>query len=302
MRDVSAKPETLRIAHAEAILQCLAATIRALKEGNVPKADPLGVAKVAGVQAAKNTSLLIPYCHQVPLDYVGVDISLMERSIQISTEVKAVWKTGVEMEALTAAAASALGLYDMLKPIDGTMMIGPIRLIDKKGGKSDRVPLDLSKFRGAVLVISDRAARGQMEDRSGVAAKERMTQHGLVVAEYKIIPDEAREIEAELCRLCDTVSVDLVITTGGTGLGPRDGTPEATSRLLDRTLPGVSEMLRAHGQERNRSAMLSRGVAGVRGKTVIVNLPGSVDGVNESMDVLFPWLFHAFDVMADRKH
>ena len=114
MRDVSTKHLTLRTAKAAASINVSPPTIRAIRSGNVPKADPVGVAKVAGIQAAKNTSLIIPYCHQVPLDFVSVDIRLTTSSIEISTEVKAIWKTGVEMEALVAASAAALTLYDML--------------------------------------------------------------------------------------------------------------------------------------------------------------------------------------------
>ena len=97
---------------------------------------------------------------------------------------------------------------------------------------------------------------------------------------------------AELIRWADDLSLDLVFTTGGTGIGPRDVTPEATSGVIERELPGVTEALRAHGQERNRYSMLSRGVAGVRGRTLIVNLPGSERAVNESLDVLLPWILH----------
>src|SRR5258708_26018030 len=108
MRDVSSKANTLRSAKARAVIAVSAPTVDAIRSGNVPKADPLGVARVAGIQAAKNTSLLIPYCHQVPLDYVSVDISLLAGSIIINSEIKALWKTGVEMEALVAASSAAL--------------------------------------------------------------------------------------------------------------------------------------------------------------------------------------------------
>jgi molybdenum cofactor biosynthesis protein MoaC len=302
MRDVSNKPNTLRTAKASASLRCRPETITAIRTGNVPKADPIGVARVAGIQAAKNTSLLIPYCHQVPLDFVGVEIELKENSISISTEVKAVWKTGVEMEALTAASAAALTLYDMLKIVDDTMEIVSVRLVEKRGGKTDFKGVDVSMLKAAVLVMSDRGAKGETEDLSGKAIKERLTSLGFKSIEYKIIPDEPSIIERELRRLSDELSIDLVLTTGGTGVGPRDVTSDMTSRLVERELPGVSELLRSHGQTRTNYAMLSRGVAGVRGKTVIVNLPGSPGGVRDALDVLFPWLLHAFPMMKGGGH
>ncbi len=302
MRDVSHKSNTLRTAKAVATLFCLPATIEAIKSGNVPKADPIGVAKVAGIQAAKNTSLLIPYCHNVPLDFVSVEVELRESSLNVFTLVKAVWKTGVEMEALAAASGAVLTLYDMLKAIDDTMEIGSIQLSEKKGGKSDAPDIDLSKIRAGVLVMSDLGAKGEREDTSGKAIKERLESFGVAVVEYKIIPDDVGVIESELLRLCNEARIDLVLTTGGTGVSPRDVTPEATSKVIERMLPGVAEMLRAHGQERVHYSMLSRGVAGVRGKTVIVNLPGSTTAVKESMDVLLPWLFHSMEMMKGKGH
>jgi len=302
MKDVSQKPNTLRVARAVAQLKCLAATVSAIQSGNVPKADPIGVAKVAGVQAAKNTSLLIPYCHQVPLDHVSVEIEMEQAVIRIKTEVKAVWKTGVEMEALAAASAAALTLYDMLKIIDETMEIASIKLTEKKGGKSDFTLSDGACLKAAVLVLSDLGAKGERKDLSGEAIKNRVVELKLVVQEYKVLPDDVALIERELLRLSDEVEVDLIMTTGGTGIGPRDVTPEATLKVIHRQLPGVSEFLRSHGQERTRYSMLSRAVAGARGKTIIVNLPGSLSGVNESLDALFPWLLHSFKMIQGEKH
>lgn len=300
MRDVSSKPNTLRIAKASAVLRCSPSTIAAINAGNVPKADPLGVARIAGVQAAKNTSLLIPYCHQVPLDAVQVEIALETSSIIVTAEVKAVWKTGVEMEALVAASTSALTLYDMLKIIDDGMEIASVQLLEKKGGKSDYLPRET--LRAAVVVLSDSSSRGVREDRSGKIIQERLQNSGVQVAGLKVLPDEKSALRSELLRLCDGEKVDLVLTTGGTGLSPRDITPETTEELLERRLPGVSERMRSFGQERNRFAMLSRGTAGVRGRTLIVNLPGSPHAVTESLDILLPWLLHAFSMLRGEGH
>ncbi len=302
MRDVSSKSNSLRTAKASAMLRCSEETIDAIRSGNVPKENPLGVAKIAGIQAAKNTSLLIPYCHQVPLDFVGIEIELEKNSIAVKTEVKAVWKTGVEMEALAAASAAVLTLYDMLKIIDESMEISSITLLEKRGGKSDFKLKDAKQIRVSILVLSDKGSKGEREDQSGKAIKERLRTHGISVVEFKILPDDQHQLRMELLRLSDELNMDIVLTTGGTGLSPRDVTPEATNTILDRTLPGVSERLRSYGQERNPLAMLSRATAGVRGKTVIVNLPGSVNAVNESMDALFPWLFHSLDMLRGKEH
>jgi molybdenum cofactor biosynthesis protein MoaC len=278
-------------------------TIRAIRSGNLPKADPIAVARVAGIQAAKNTSLLIPYCHQVPLDFVRVEMELRKDRIEITAEVKAVWKTGVEMEALAATSGAALTLYDMLKIIDETMEITTVKLDSKRGGKSDfRSEASIQKLRAAVLVLSDKASRGEREEKSGRAIVQRLRTFGLKTISYQVLPDEADLLRDELLRQCDQRKVDLVLTTGGTGLSPRDITPDVVQEIIERRLDGVSERLRSFGQERIRTAMLSRGIAGVRGTTVIVTLPGSPTAVNESLDVLLPWLFHSFRMMRGEEH
>lgn len=301
MRDVSSKYSTLRSAKAVATLKVAPSTIEAIRSGNVPKADPIGVAKVAGIQAAKNTSSLIPYCHQVPLDYVGVDVALAKGIIEVTTEVKAIWKTGVEMEALVAASAAVLTLYDMLKIIDDTMEILSTRLLEKKGGTSSMKDTG-EGLTAAVLIVSDSVSRGEKEDRSGKVLVERLKALHFKLSACKVVPDEYETIKAELETLVDKQKVDLIITTGGTGASPRDVTPEATLAVINRGLEGVEETLRRYGQDRLPMAMLSRGVAGVRGKTLIVNLPGSPSGVEDGMNVLFPAILHTFRMMKGEGH
>lgn len=301
MRDVSSKSNTLRTAKAVATLKVSKATIEAIKSGTVPKADPLGVAKVAGIQAAKNTSLLIPYCHQVPLDFVGVEISLTLDSIQIQTEVKAIWKTGVEMEALIAATASALTLYDMLKPIDESMEIVSVKLLEKKGGKSQMKETGKG-LTAAVLVVSDSVSKGTRKDTSGKILSERLKDLKFKIRESRVMPDDQKKIERALKDIADNKKVDLILTSGGTGVGPRDVTPEATLAVIENRINGVEESLRQFGQERIPTAMLSRGVVGVRGKTLIINLPGSPRSVQDGIDALFPAILHAFRMMRGEGH
>jgi molybdenum cofactor synthesis domain-containing protein len=259
------------------------------------------VARVAAIQAAKQTSLLIPYCHQVPLDFVGVEIVLSRSSIEVTTEVKAIWKTGVEMEALAAAAAAALTLYDMLKIIDDTMVIRGITLLEKTGGKSDRKG-DGTGLSAAVVVVSDSVSKGSARDLSGKILRDRLVGMHLQVKQVVVVPDECELIERELIELSDRRKIDLILTTGGTGAGPRDVTPEAAAAVIDRRLPGVEEWFRRYGQDRIPTAMLSRGLAGIRGGSVIVNLPGSPRAAGDAISALFPSILHVFRMMQGGGH
>jgi cyclic pyranopterin monophosphate synthase len=302
MFDVSDKTDTLREAVAQAIVNVNPQTIQLIKEGKSPKGDVVENARIAGTIAAKKTSEIIPFCHPIPIDYVKIDISLKENTIEIQTYVKTVWKTGVEMEALTAASVAALTVYDMLKPVDETMSIGSVTLVRKSGGVKSFQEKYSRQLRAAVLVVSDSAAKGGRVDKSGKLAAERLEANGFVVDDYKIVPDEAELIMSELKRLCDEQKVDMVITCGGTGLGPRDVTTEATLKVVQKEVRGVSEVLRAYGQRRTPLAMLSRGVCGVRGKTVVVNLPGSTKAVSEGLNALFPGILHVYKMIEGHGH
>ena len=302
MRDISKKINTLRTAKAHAVLKAAPDTIRRIKSGDLPKADPLPIARVAAVQAAKNTSQIIPYCHPMPIEFVGVDFALGETQIDINVEVKAIYKTGVEMEALTAASAAALTLYDMLKIIDEDMEIGSVKLVSKKGGKSNFKDRAAQNLKCAVLVLSDSISAGKKKDESGKLIEQRLSELGLTVADYKIIPDDRETIETQLKQYADELGMDFVITTGGTGLSPRDCTPEAMAAVVERLVPGMAETARAYGQERTPYSMLSRGICGVRGRTLIINMPGSRSGVADSLDALFPAVLHAFNMMKAGGH
>jgi molybdopterin adenylyltransferase len=156
-------------------------------------------------------------------------------------------------------------------------------------------------LRVAVLTVSDAGARGEREDRSGAAAVEWSTARGYDVVARALVPDETVAIVAQLVRWCDGGLVDLVLTTGGTGLSPRDVTPEATRAVLERDAPGIAERLRVLQVERFPRAALSRGLAGTRARTLIVNLPGSTGGVRDALAALAPIVDHACDIVRGRQ-
>lgn len=302
MLDISSKIKTMRTATAMGILKLKPETIQLIRQNKIPKGDPLTVAKVAAIQGAKNTSQIIPYCHPLLVDFVGVEIELGESRIDVTTTVKTIYKTGVEMEALVATSVAVLTIYDMLKMLDETMEIIGVRLIAKKGGKSDFKESFETPIRAAVLVMSDSIAAGKKDDLSGRLIVERLQKEGVEVVEYKIIPDDTQQIQRLLIQYADEMNIDLIITTGGTGFSPRDFSPEATLKVIEREIPGIPEALRAYGQERTPYSMLSRGVAGIRDKTIIVNLPGSKKGVGDSLDALFPALLHSFKILQGGGH
>lgn len=302
MRDISRKIKTFRTAVAQATLRVSPSTISLIKKNKIPKGNPLEVAKVAAIQGAKNTSQIIPYCHPLPVDFVGVEFALGNSKIVVEVEVKAIYKTGVEMEALTGASIAALTLYDMMKMLDDDMEIVGVKLLSKRGGKSDFKIKNGLRLRAAVLVMSDSVSAGKKKDESGKLIVERLKELKIGVSEYIVIPDDEKEITKRLLHYADKLKLDLVITTGGTGLGPRDNTPEAVRKIIEREIPGVSEVVRAYGQERMPLAMLSRSVAGVRGKTVFVSLPGSKNAVIEGLDAIFPALLHSFKMLRGEGH
>ncbi|MBY0402960.1 MAG: cyclic pyranopterin monophosphate synthase MoaC, partial [Cyanobacteria bacterium] len=215
MRDVSAKIKTLRVATAKATLVVSPETIGRIQAQDIPKGDPLPVAKVAAIQAAKNCSQIIPYCHPLPIDYVGVEFNLTEAAIEISVTIKAVYKTGVEMEALTAASVAALTIYDMTKMLDEAMVLKEVVLVSKTGGKSDFKERSRHPLQVGVLVFSDTVAQGVKEDRSGKLIQERLQaintpECPLHSAAYQVVSDSPEEIEKALLHFSDTLHLDLV--------------------------------------------------------------------------------------------
>ncbi len=297
MRDITHKITTLREATARAEIRVSPASIRAIREGTVPKGDPLPVAKVAAIQAAKQTPLIIPYCHPVPIEFVGVDFELGEGLVTATVTVKAIHKTGVEMEALTAASAAALSIYDILKMIDESLEITGIRLLEKKGGKSDYRKTPKGDIHAAVLVSSDSVAAGRKRDISGGMVRGRLEEIGIVVDHFDVLPDDPAQLEAKLKSYADELKLNLVVTSGGTGFGPRDHMPEVMRNVVEFPAPGVSEAMRAYGQQRTPYSMLSRGASGIRGRTLIINLPGSKGGVTDSLNAIIPYIRHAFKML-----
>ncbi|MBK8547456.1 MAG: bifunctional molybdenum cofactor biosynthesis protein MoaC/MoaB [Saprospiraceae bacterium] len=295
MVDITAKTFTLRKAIAQAVVKVSnQETIDAIVQKKVPKGDVFEMAKTAGLFAAKKTSDVIPDCHPLPIEYTQINFEISDLSVHITVEIHTIYKTGVEVEAMHAASVVALTMYDMLKPIDKNIEILNIRLLEKKGGKTDYRKIS-SEINVGVIVCSDSISSGEKEDFSGKWIVEKMKEYETNVLSYSIIPDDKEIIQKEV-RSFEQKGCNLVIITGGTGLSPRDVTPDAIKPLLDIEIPGISEAIRNYGQDRTPYSMLSRSIAGFMKDTLILAIPGSTGGVKDSIQAVFPAIFHVFRV------
>jgi cyclic pyranopterin monophosphate synthase len=302
MVNITHKSNTLRKAIATAIVKVSRQeTIDAIKNKEVPKGDVFEFSRAAGLLAVKKTSDVIPDCHPLPVEYTAISFEIKELAIIIRVEVHTIYKTGVEVEAMHGVAITALTIYDMLKPIDKKIEISNIQLEYKKGGKSDFNNQSAVDIRCAVIVCSDSTSAGTRQDLSGKAVIEKLKQYSLSVSCYEIIPDDSEIIKKKALELT-AQNYQLLLFTGGTGLSQRDVTPEAIRPLLDREIPGIMETARQYGQQRTPYAMLSRGVAGFIKNTLVLTLPGSTSGAEETIDSIFPYVLHVFKVAKGMQH
>lgn len=308
MVDVGDKPITSRRAVAAAVVRMQPEVLATLLDAGGPKGDALVTARLAGIGGAKRTSDLIPLCHPLPLDRVDVELTpdRAAGTVTIRAEARATARTGVEMEALTAASVAALTLYDMAKALQRDIVIERVELLEKSGGRSGgyrREDLAASAEHEAIVVTcSNRSAAGEREDASGPTLVAALREAGFDVApEAIVVPDDEVQIASVLARLVDA-GHRLILTTGGTGLTPTDVTPSATRRVIDREAPGLAELMRAAGMLSTPMAALSRGVVGTRNGALIANLPGSPKGASESLAALLPVLRHALDQLAGGDH
>ncbi len=302
MVNITNKSTTLRQAIAVGVLRVSKQeTIDAIVNRQVPKGDVFEFSRAAGLLAVKRTYEAIPDCHPLPVEYTAITHEVSGLDIIIKVEVHTVYKTGVEVEAMHGAAITALTMYDMLKPIDKGIEIASIRLEEKKGGKSDIKYAYPDSVKCAVITCSDSVSKGLNTDKSGDVIAQRLEKHGLKADCREAIADEFELIQAKARQLIAD-GFDLVLFTGGTGLSPRDVTPDAIRPLIDRDVPGLMETARNYGQQRTPYAMLSRGIAGFAGDSLIITLPGSPRGAEETMDAVFPYILHVFRVKEGVRH
>jgi len=289
--DISNRVETLRRAVSQAVLRINPEIITQIKNESSETAL-IESAKIAAILAAKKTWELIPSSHFSQLENVKVELSLRNEVIEIVVELQGVCKSDLEIESLTAVSIAALTVYDMLRSSEDSVMIESIRLLRKSDeilGISEKVT---RKLKTAVLIINVSEQHLEKDKQTEKFTIDALTKKDVDIVESKIMPSTQHEIEDTIKQFCDEKNIDLIITCGGIGLGPEDILPEVTMKLIEKKIDGISEILRFYGQRTSPLVSFSRGIAGVRGHSLIINLPGNIREISESLDLLFPRILY----------
>ena len=320
MADIRGKRPTRRRAVAVGELHAGVEAFAAIVERRLPKGDALVMAEIAGLQGAKQASSLMPLCHPLLLELVRVRcVPVADRNaIRVYCEVATEARTGVEMEALAGASAALLTLYDLTKPVDPALSIEAVRLLFKEGGKKGlwRHPLgmsaeetahyrprDISRLDGvacAVVTLSDRASAGDAEDASGPELSRGLAGLGADVRS-EILPDGVEPLRSHLLSLRDA-GIRLCLCTGGTGLGPRDSTPEALIAAGGVEVEGLAEMFRSESRHYTPLAWLSRARAVRMDRMLVIALPGSPRAARQGFEILAPVLAHSLAMIDGAGH
>jgi len=297
MRDITYKQNTLRTALAQGFVHCTSQSLQLIKDNKFPKGDVFEIAKCAGMIGAKQTSFFIPHCHPVSIDGLDIKLSLVEEKekIGISIEVfaQSVGRTGIEIEALSATSITALALYDVLKYVkDPDLEITGIKLIKKTGGKTDKLKHEINGLEVALLLASSEIKSGIREDKVTSPISEFLSSKKCSIVSSNIVDSSQKEIQEATLELVQQ-QIPFVFVIGGTGIGKDDNTYDAISSILDYEIDGISDAIRTYSYERTPISFLSRLIAGVKDKTLIVTIPGSSNGAKEALHAIVPAVFKA---------
>lgn len=287
MKDITHKPESLRTAVATGKLYAPAEALQLLKDRKTEKGDALEVARMAGIQAVKNTPQILPFCHPVMSRAADVTYDFQDGYVRAEASATVINSTGVEMEALTAVSATLLCIWDMLKPHtdQDQMHIGEIHLLKKTGGKSHYLRQLNPAVKVGILATHPDIVSGKKANNAAEHLKALLEKYQFNVSQFDQCAGELQDTNQRLQAWLQT-DLELIFTVGGTGTEPTDLTVEAVKPLLTKELPGLMETARQHGQKRTPYALMSRGIGGLSGNTVVVTLPGSSAGVEESFHAL----------------
>jgi molybdenum cofactor biosynthesis protein MoaC len=322
MIDVGGKSPTHRNAIAEGRIVVGEHAFSLIRQRALPKGDVLMLAEIAGIQGAKTASQLMPLCHPMGLDQVQITTVLEEDdcAVRVFCTASTHAKTGVEMEALAGANAALLTIWDLTKMVEPDLLIEGVRLLAKSGGKSGLwlnpagIPdwvrekmcppasQTLKDVTVAIITLSDRAAAGIYEDKATPVARALLERFGATVTATHVIPDEPDELTKQIHLIRENGSARLIITTGGTGIAPRDKTPETISALADRIIPGIGEQLRLYGSQFTPFSWSSRSIGATFGNILIITLPGNPKAVREGIECLHQQIPHLINTIDNLKH
>ncbi len=290
MNDITFKTSTLREAMAEGMVFCSPETLLQIHSNTVPKGNVFEFARAAGFFGAKKTDQLLPHCHPVTIDGMDLNFEILEKGIKITGTAKSIGRTGIEMEILTGVSIAALTIYDMLKPIDKSLEISGIRLLDKKGGKTDREKYFQTPPACAILVCSEEIRNGTREDNAIEEVLRLLSKYNVSDPVIVHTGVNKNEISDEIKKLVNN-GEKFVFTLGGTGLGQSDTTFEAIEAIIEKKIEGITDAMRIHAYSRNPLAMTSKLIAGSLSGSTILSLPGSKDGARESLEAILPTVF-----------
>jgi cyclic pyranopterin phosphate synthase len=294
MEGITANITILRSSQAEVVLKVSdPRTLEAIVNDQVPKGNVFEMAKVAGLFAVKNTHHSLAHSYAVQIEYTGIEFQAQGMEVRVTVTVKSICNSDLDSHALHGASIVALTMYDMLKPIDKGISIEGLKVVEKPG-KARGKPFHAKSINAAVVVCSNSVSSGSKTDSAGQIILKKLRSLDVKINSYEILSDNPEEISAKAVLLAR--SHRLVIFCGGTGLSSTDMTREALEPILEKRVPGIEEAMRCYGQSRTPYAMLSRSLAGLIGDCLILALPGSTRGAEESMNAIFPHvlkgLFH----------
>ena len=296
MIDISDKLISERTATSSGLIKMSKETIEFIRNDNIPKGNVFTIAKIAGIQAAKKTSELIPLCHQLNISWIDISFEIKNQNILVKSVAKTKEATGIEMEVLTATSIACLTIYDMCKSIDKKIKILEVKLDNKTGGKKS---INYFSPQTAIITLSD--SRYKKTDLSGKILKEGLKNNGCKLEYYNLIPDDEKKLKFEVESLVKK-DFNLIVTTGGTGVGPRDITVETINPMLSQRLNGVEQALHNYGRKKTSTAMLSRLIVGRILNTFIICLPGSTSAIKDALNVLMPHFLHVYQISKGKKH
>lgn len=292
MSNESDKDEILYKSTSQSIIRVYPETLQCVKNNKSFEINLIESAKISAILAAKKSWEIIPYSHQKTIDHVRVEISIRRELIEIIVEVKGLSKSSLAIESLTAVSAAAITIYDKLRTLGDSISIESIRLLRESDIFLDSKEKMSKKLKAAFLVIDNSEFLQEKAEQIIKFTVDKLQNNNYEVIESNLIKTEHSLIESNLKRLCDKIKVDLVITCGGIEIKSENIVSDVTEKILDKKIEGIPELLRAYGVKRIPSTILYRGIAGIRGKSLIINLSGNIKEISESLEMLFPYLLH----------